>query len=191
MEAKFTPGKVVTEFKTKTGKNAVIRYPKWEDLHDMTDWINKLSAEDTFVPFSGEQVSIADEAGYLSSVLTDIELHKAIHLHCEVDGKFAARCEVATTSRYFARGKHLGIFSISVSQDFRGEGIGFAIASATISEAKKWLPDLKLILLDCFANNEAAIGLYKKLGFAECGRVPGMIQYKGKYVDEVKMFQLV
>ena len=40
----------------------VIRYPKWEDLEELTRYINKLSSEDTFVTFSGEEIKKEEEA---------------------------------------------------------------------------------------------------------------------------------
>jgi len=50
----FIPGLIVKKFISKKGKEIIIRYPKWEDLEELTRYANKLSKEDTFVTFSGE-----------------------------------------------------------------------------------------------------------------------------------------
>jgi len=36
-----------------------------------------------------------------------------------------------------------------------------------------------------------AIELYKRLGYAEYGRLPGGIKYRGEYVDAVSMYKRV
>lgn len=53
----FQPGKIVKTFTSKSGKKIVIRYPQWKDLNQLTEYINKLSAEDTFTTFSGEKIT--------------------------------------------------------------------------------------------------------------------------------------
>ena len=52
----FMPGQIVKKFFSKKGKEMIIRYPKWEDLEEFTLYINKLSYEDTFITFSGEEI---------------------------------------------------------------------------------------------------------------------------------------
>jgi hypothetical protein len=47
----FIPGKVIKTFITKKDTEVTIRYPKWEDLDEMTRYINEISKEDTFVTF--------------------------------------------------------------------------------------------------------------------------------------------
>lgn len=67
------------------------------------------------------------------------------------------------------RGRHIGIFGISVDKDYRGEGIGYNLAKAIIEEAKKQIIGLKMIIIDVYSLNQKAITLYKKLGFIEYG----------------------
>lgn len=45
----FKPGKIVRTFVSEKEKEIVISYPRWEDLYDLTRYINKLSREDTFI----------------------------------------------------------------------------------------------------------------------------------------------
>ncbi|HSW89618.1 MAG TPA: GNAT family protein [Patescibacteria group bacterium] len=185
--SKFIPGKIVKEFVTKSGRPAMIRYPKWEDVNDLLAHINSVSSENVFITFSGEQQSLEQESLYLSSEFTAMEVGRAVKLFCYVDGKFAGVCDIHRDISKKERTKHVGIFGLVISRGFRGDGIGFELAAATISEAKKQMAGLRLILLDCFAQNTPAISLYSKLGFSETGRVPKALLYKGAYDDEVHM----
>jgi heme-degrading monooxygenase HmoA len=74
----FIPGKQVRSFKTKEGKEAVIRYPRWEDLDALTAFSNQLSPEDTFTISSGEKISREQQAGYLTEGFKNMELQNYI-----------------------------------------------------------------------------------------------------------------
>lgn len=60
------------------------------------------------------------------------------------------------------------ITNIAVHPDHRGQGLGKAIVMALIKHAKTH--HLANITLEVRASNSVAIGLYRKLGFAEVGR---------------------
>ena len=66
----FIPGKIIKTFISKKGIQITLRYPVWEDLQQMTDYINTLSQEDTYIIFSGEKVSLEHEAVYLAGLFT-------------------------------------------------------------------------------------------------------------------------
>ncbi len=183
----FIPGKVIKSFTTKSGKSAQLAYPKWEDVQDFLDYINTLSAEDTFVRFSGEQQSLQDEAKYIASTFVDMELHNAVHIICFVEGKFAGYSGINKLPELKKRGEHVGRLGISVSKDFRGEGIGFELITGVIAEAAACINGIKIVHLECTGTNEKALNLYKKVGFKEVGRIPKYILHHGNYEDEVQM----
>jgi RimJ/RimL family protein N-acetyltransferase len=162
-------------------------YPKWEQLPQLLDYINTLSAENTFILFSGEQISLHDEAQYLASIFVSMELKQKVYVYCEVGNQLVAVCEVGKVPELKARGQHVAKFGITVAKEFRGEGIGYELASTAIEQAKITLDGLKLIKLECFATNTAAINLYQKLGFVEVGRLPGFLKHGDQYIDEVQM----
>jgi RimJ/RimL family protein N-acetyltransferase len=183
----FHPGKIVKEFTTKKGHTAQLIYPKWELVDQVMDYINTLSAEDTFVSFSGEEMTLKDEAEFLAHTFVSMELGEAQFLFCIVDGKFAGICGIEQMKELRKRSKHVGSFGLSIAKEFRGEGLGYELAYATIVEATKQMRDLKIVVLSCFSSNVAALALYKKLGFEETGRKPKSLHYKGEYIDEVQM----
>jgi len=65
--------------------------------------------------------------------------------------------------------RHQGSLGMSVLAEFRGEGVGKSL----LMELLEWAranPIIEKVCLEVFAENETAIGLYKKLGFVEEGR---------------------
>lgn len=183
----ITKGQGVLSFTTKSGKTAQLRYPDWGDVPELTRWINKLSAENTFIRFSGEQQTEAEEAKYMASILSSIEQGHGVHLFCFMDGKLVAKCDVERKVHLRKKFHHVAGFSIAVDQDYRNEGIGGVLGQQTIEQAKQHIDGLRLVVLECFANNAPAMRLYEKLGFKEAGRLPGMIYHNGEYIDEVQM----
>ena len=82
---------------------------------------------------------------------------------------------------------HVGLFGISLSKDFRGRGLGKKLMELVLEESKKNLKNLRILDLECFANNSIACDLYKSFGFKEYGRLPKGIAYNGDFVDAILM----
>ncbi len=183
----FHSGEIVKTFITKSGKKIVIRYPKWDDLEELTFYINKLSREDTFINFSGEKITKEEEVRTLANWFLAMERRDKVVLGCFYQEKLIGLANVDRQVDSRKRQRHIGGFGISVDKKFRGEGIGFQLAKTIIEEAKKKIAGLKMIVMDVFEPNKIAQSLYKKLGFKEYGRLPEGVLYKGRYVDEVKM----
>lgn len=184
----FIPGKIVKTFTTKKGTEITIRYPKWEDLDEMTRYINEISKENTFLLFSGEEITKEGEADFLGLMLKGIEFRNKVFLGCFVNETLIGVCSVERLEHMRERCKHIATFGLSLASPFRGEGIGYEFAYMTVEEAKKNISGMKLITLEVFGNNEIAQNLYRKLGFIECGRIPKAILHRGDYVDEIKMY---
>jgi RimJ/RimL family protein N-acetyltransferase len=79
-----------------------------------------------------------------------------------------------------------GEIGMAVARDWRGRGVGTALLAA----ASEWARErgLHKLSLSVFAHNEAAIGLYRKLGFVEEGRrVKHYRRASGELWDAVEM----
>lgn len=183
----FQPGKIIKTVTTKSGKNAVLRYPSMDDVDQFLDYINTISREDTFITFSGEQQTREQEEKYMQSVMVEMEKGDKAVVGCFVDGRLVGVCDAYRDLRGKKRSYHTVVFGITVAKDFRGEGVGYQIASTLLEEVKK-MPGVTQILLHVYGPNEVAQKLYTKLGFKEAGRIPGNVYFHGEFVDGVTMY---
>lgn len=178
--------KIILKTTTKTGKTLTFRYPIIDDLQILTDFINKASKEKTFINFQGNEIKLEDEKNWLESTIKKIESKEKVYLMAFVDGNLAGGSDIELGN--FVK-RHNGVFGIIVDNNYRGEGVGEALMKLVISESKKNIKELKIIVLECFADNFIARNLYKKMGFIEYGLLPNGIKRKSKYMDEVLMYK--
>ncbi len=87
------------------------------------------------------------------------------------------------------RRKHVGDIGMSVRDDFQGKGVGSALLEAAVEFADNWLNLLRLELT-VFVDNEPAIRLYKKCGFAIEGTLRRHSFRAGQYVDVYYMARI-
>lgn len=183
----FIPGQIIKTFFAKDGTQVTLRYPMIEDLDEFTSYINKLSSEDTYITYSGEEVSRDDEEKFLKEKIEKIEQQDSILL-CAFDGKnLIGICNIDRDFSSKKRGLHKAILGLSINNDYRSEGIGMKLAESAIEEAKNNIPGLRMILLKVYSENKIAQKLYKKLGFKIVGTIPGGILYKNTYIAEIEM----
>ncbi len=176
-------GKVIKTFKSNKGNDVVFRYPKWEDLDAMLAYANALIAEDTFIELYGKPLTRDEEAKFLKDTMEQIKKGKKLQLIAEINGQYAGSGELRIGER---RKQHVGDLGVSLSAQYREEGIGTELLLCLIGEAKHF--GLRLLTLKCFENNVRAIHVYEKLGFKRAGTVPAAISYKSQYVGEVKLY---
>ena len=173
---------------TKNGKEATIRYPTLDDVIEMTQYINDISREDTYITFSGEQITLDEEKIYLLDLLKRIENGDSVNLLCVINGKIVGITGIERKISARRRGSHIGIYGISVKKEYRGYGVGLELSKSVIEEARKRMAGLKIITLSVYKPNEIAFSMYKKLGFVEYGVLPQGISFHGEFVDEVEMY---
>lgn len=177
--------KIIFRGKTSDGIPYLIRYPKRTDLQEMWRYINELSKEKTYINYQGEEISLKDEGKFLNESLKKIRSGEAIVLIVENEGKIVGISDVHKRIR---AEKHTALFGISLAKDFRSKGIGKKLMESILKEVKTKMKDLRIIRLACFAQNSAACGLYKSLGFKEYGKLPGGLLYRGQPQDEILMY---
>jgi RimJ/RimL family protein N-acetyltransferase len=84
---------------------------------------------------------------------------------------------------------HVGSFGMSVGKAHRGKGVGKELLSTLLAWARA-NPKIEKVGLAVFSSNDAAIKLYRKMGFCEEGRRPKEIRLRDNcYVDDVLMYQ--
>jgi putative acetyltransferase len=104
----------------------------------------------------------------------------------ELDGRIVGCADV---TRDKGRRSHAGAIGIAVHDDFHGRRIGSAMMAALIEVADDWL-DLKRLELTVQTDNEPAIRLYRKFGFAVEGTRRADTFRDGEYVDSLFMARL-
>ena len=176
-----------TTFTTKSGKTATIRPVTIDDVPAETDFINTASREDTFITFSGEQLTEIEERAYIQDCLHRMSKGDLIKLVCIIDGVLVADCTVGRDINTRRRGYHRGTFGLVVRQEYRGDGIGEMLMKITMEMAWQKLNSLQIVTLHVLGNNTVAQKLYEKYGFMECGRVKNGYWYRDNYVDDVMM----
>lgn len=176
-----------TTFATKSGRRVSVRFSTVNDVDVATEFINAASREDTFLTFSGEQLSAHEERAYLQDCDARIANGDLVKLSCFIDDHMVADVTIGRDLRGRKRTYHCAILGIIVHKEYRGDGIGETLMRIAIDEARRVLSGVRIITLWFLAPNEAAKHLYEKIGFKECGRVPEGVWYRDAYVDHVHM----
>lgn len=184
----MTPGTIIHRGISKKDREFFIRSVQIGDAPLMAEYLNALSAEQTFVTFQGEKITLEDEEKYVNSQLKKMEIGKGILLLCFCEDKLIGVAGVDLGSKTES---HVGTLGISLAKEYRGEGIGKVFMQFLLAESENNLQSLKIITLGVFANNSLAIHMYKSLGFKEYGILPKGIQYKGEYIDDISMYKFV
>jgi putative acetyltransferase len=84
------------------------------------------------------------------------------------------------------RRRHAGHIGLAVHDKWQSKGVGSALMKALIDAADNWL-NLSRLELTVFTDNEAALKLYKKLGFVIEGTHRKFAFRDGEYVDAYTM----
>ncbi|MGE8064774.1 GNAT family N-acetyltransferase [Pseudomonas sp. NPDC089569] len=87
------------------------------------------------------------------------------------------------------RRSHAATFGLSVALAWQGKGVGSKLLAAALDVADNWM-NLRRIELTVFADNEAAIGLYRKFGFEAEGVFRDYAVRDGVWVDTLSMARL-
>ena len=175
-------------FITKSGKEIKFRYPTLDDVENLKNFINKISAEQSFILLQGLQHTTKSETKWLKDKLDQISKKQSVYLCGFYNDQLVACSEIELGSHAKS---HVGNFGISVALDFRGQGVGQKIMELTISESIKKLKDLKIITLEVFKQNIIAINLYRKMGFIEYGILPNALKRKGEFDDAIYMYKKI
>lgn len=173
---------IIAQHKIKDN-DYIFRVPQLDDAQALRDFLNEISAEKTFIRRQGVQISLDDEKKYLKDLLSDVN-HRLMILVIS-DGVIVGNAQLTMQQH---SDKHLGEVGIMLRKSHRDQGLGTFLMKLLIDEAVNRFSDLEILLLTVFAINDAAIHLYKKLGFQEFGRLPRGIMYKSDYVDRVYMY---
>ena len=87
------------------------------------------------------------------------------------------------------RRRHAGTIGMAVRDDWHGRGVGTALMTAIVDLADNWIGYSRLELT-AYTDNEAALALYRKFGFAIEGTLRRYALRDGVLVDAYMMARL-
>ncbi|WP_053268940.1 GNAT family N-acetyltransferase [Pseudomonas chlororaphis] len=102
-------------------------------------------------------------------------------------GAVIGSCSIEQYSRI--RRAHCGGVGMGVAVEWQGQGVGSRLLAAVLDVADNWM-NLHRVELTVFADNEAALGLYRKFGFEREGLLRDYAVRDGQYVDVLSMARL-
>lgn len=180
----FEPGKILKNFTSNREREVLLRFIQSSDTEAMTEYINTLSKEDTYVMRSGEILTLDEEKEYVTKLLEKMKDGDGFMIGAFLNGKLIGEGNI---DRLGFRSKHVGSLGISIKKEFRGEGIGKELMEELLVQAHKM--ELQYIELIVYEPNDIARHLYTEMGFEEVGRVPKKAQFHGEYIDEIIMYK--
>ena len=162
------------------------RGPKPCNDRDMPEFTVRPGRDDDRLLLARLFAAVAEERdGIASEPPIDVEARAA---SWRLDGTLVAVAgEEPVGSIHVEVSRHgFGEFGMAVAREWRGRGVGAALVQAAIDWSRE--QGLHKLSLEVFPHNEAAIGLYRKFGFVEEGRL--VKQYRrssGELWDAVQM----
>lgn len=110
----------------------------------------------------------------------------ATSLVATIDGAVVG---AAGLERLQGRRGHVGTIGMGVDDSWTGRGVGTALLGALVDLAERWL-GLRRLELTVYADNERALRLYARFGFAVEGRMRAYALRDGVFADAVAMARL-
>ncbi len=182
---------ILLTFTSKAGNLITIRYPNKTDGDDYQKYLETIANEGSLASLEGNKIPPEMIQTYLDDILTAIKERNSIRLLCIYQGSIVGDIAVSRYSNDPSY-RHVGVLAIRISKNFRNQGIGYQLIKTTNNEAKAKLDGLKIIYLEnVLSVNKEAIALYSKLGFKRIGENPLICNFRGEYLDGVRMCKLL
>lgn len=161
------------------------RQAQLDDYLQLTRYINELSAERTYIRLQGKQLTEDEEIQYLTDFIQKMKDKTAVKLFAFDKDTLIGAADVTLG---FGAEKHIGLFGITIKKSYRGKGIGTELLHRTIQLAIDTLPDLEIVTLSVFGDNNLAKQMYLKAGFIHYGTLPNGVVRNGTYADHEYMY---
>ncbi|MGC8652007.1 MAG: GNAT family N-acetyltransferase [Candidatus Micrarchaeia archaeon] len=179
------PGEPIEEFVAKNGMRFTLRAPDITDAKEYLTFVNGLVEEDAPIMLNSKQ-NYLSETNYVANKIRNMLAGEEIPVVATFGGRIAGDASIV---RKTGREHQNGALGIAIAKDFRGIGLGNRMISILLEMARR--EGLRMVELGVFANNPGALHLYKKLGFAEAGRMPKAALFNESYIDEILMVKIL
>ncbi len=161
-----------------------IRTATMDDAEILQAFAAKLFAEDLPGIYRRDTPTLEQEAAYIRA---RIEPDRCTLMLAEDDGEVVGLIDFLVNGA--PEEAHGGVFSISVAQGRRGQGVGSALIEALLA----WAAEQGISRVQAYgwANNPRAIALYERHGFVREGLLVGAIVRDGEEIDVVALARRV
>ena len=176
-------GPVTTQ--DKAGRDVILRSAQAEDAKALIRYLAGTAGETPYLLREPEEVTLTaeQETAFVQRML---DAERELMLVAMVDGELAGTCSL--TGSPFLRSRHRCEVSVALYRKFCGAGIGELLMRQIPAQAEQ--AGYEQAELEVVAGNRGAVGLYKKLGFAEYGRFPCRMKYRdGSCADALWMMK--
>jgi phosphinothricin acetyltransferase len=171
-------------FTLRGGTDVVLRALRWSDLDDLLELHNELIDEEAMI--GGDKKMTRDEqVDRHAEMMKDVEGGRSVVIVAEIDGKAVGQTNARKRGGRLRHTAGLGVF---VRRAHRGRGVGSELLRELEVQARKI--GVEVLCLEVYSVSPA-VELYRRLGYAEYGRLPGGIMYRGGYVDAVSMYKRI
>jgi len=167
----------------KNGQEIVIRKAVKKDAQAIIDYCNVVGGESDNLLFGKNEfgMTLKQEEQFIEESKNSKTAGLFIAL---INGEIASLLSLSTPARQ--RVAHTSEIGLTVRKKFWGLGIATHMLEWIIEFAKS-SKQIEIISLAVRADNLAAQGLYKKMGFVVIGRYPKFIKIKDEYYDNILM----
>ena len=182
-------GRIYKRFVLANGEKVTLRVVRPEDVDNLLRFFNGLvdekkgDRESRLHAGFDKKFSRRQEAQYIREVLDRVGKDEAVNIIADMGDKIVASGGVAR-GKYDDTHRH-GSLGLTVSQEYRGHGIGSRIIQTLVAESRRL--GLKSIDVEFLAINKSAERAYKRAGFKRAGIIPSKIFRNGEYFDAVIM----
>ncbi|NLL78802.1 MAG: GNAT family N-acetyltransferase [Clostridiales bacterium] len=170
---------------TKDGSRILIRSLTEQDAEAVLEHLRQSFLETEYLSKYEDEMDMTQESERkFLKILEEGEM--TLMLGAFESGELAATVSLIPISA-LSKMKHRGGLGISVKKRFWGRGIGNLLLQVILAEAK-WA-GYEQVELEVVSENERAVRLYEKSGFAAYGRRPCAVKLRdGRYMDEILMY---
>lgn len=174
---------VAREVLLKNGKTVLLREATPEDAALILDCIRVFIPASEFIPKLDSEIlaTVEDVKAWLQKFY---ESSNSIMILAEYDGRSLGHIDFLGQQRKIMQ--HTAVVGMGLLPKWQNSGLGSALMAAALEWARQH-PVLEIIWLQLYTENAAALQLYRKFGFKDCGLIPGFFYQNGHYYDQLTM----
>ena len=165
--------------KLKNGQTATLNWLKKSDLPELVQVLNSVIREQKYLFMNNEITDMEEEKQWYERSTRE----GMLYLVARVNGKIVGG---ASIHPHTDKRSHVAVFGVFIRDGYRNLGLGTTLTNILTEIAKE--RGFEILQLSVYDSNKRAFNVYKKCGYAECGRLARDIKFlDGTYTDRILM----